>query len=177
MFIVILQGLARRCNRGSDPGKEVRHTRSEKWSLVASFALSDGLLQFLEIAQSSKILCAKYKVPLIINDRIDIALAVQADGVHLGQTDMPVHVAKSLLPAGTVIGVSCNDTDHVKKAIEDGVDYIGIGAVWGTITKKLTSPAIGVRGVGLLLQALDGTNIKAVAIGMQKYISYIYCDV
>lgn len=122
-------------------------------------------LEFLEIAQSSKILCAKYKVPLIINDRIDIALAVQADGVHLGQTDMPVHVAKSLLPAGTVIGVSCNDTDHVKKAIEDGVDYIGIGAVWGTITKKLTSPAIGVRGVGLLLQALDGTNIKAVAIG------------
>lgn len=131
----------------------------------------------MEIAQKSKTLCAKYKVPLIINDRIDIALAVQADGVHLGQTDMPVHIAKSLLPAGTVIGVSCNDTDHVKKAIEDEVDYIGIGAVWGTTTKTLTSPAIGVRGVGPLLQALDGTNIKAVAIGMQKCIRYIHCDV
>lgn len=90
---------------------------------------------------------------------------------------MPVHVAKSLLPAGTVIGVSCSDTDHVKKAIEDGVDYIGIGAVWGTTTKKLTSPVIGVRGVGSLLQVLDGTSIKAVAIGMQKCISYIHCDV
>lgn len=131
----------------------------------------------MEIARESKILCAKYKVPLIINDRIDIALAIHADGVHLGQTDMPVHLAKTLLPVGTVIGVSCNDPDHVKKAIEDEVDYIGIGAVWNTTTKKLDSPVVGVRGVGSLLQALDGTNIKAVAIGMQKCIHYIHCDV
>ncbi|OJA07842.1 hypothetical protein AZE42_06359 [Rhizopogon vesiculosus] len=122
-------------------------------------------LEFLDIARQSKILCMKYNVPLIINDRIDIALAVQANGVHLGQTDMPVHVAKTLLPTGMVIGVSCNNMDHVRKAIEDGVDYIGIGAVWGTTTKELTNPIIGVRGVGSLLQALDGTFIKAVAIG------------
>lgn len=81
---------------------------------------------------------------------------------------MPVHVAKTLLPAGMVIGVSCNNMDHVRKAIEDGVDYVGIGAVWGTTTKKLTDPIMGVRGVGSMLQALDGTSIKAVAIGMQK---------
>jgi len=132
------------------------------------------LLQFLEIARQSKILCTKYKVPLIINDRIDIALAVQADGVHLGQSDMPVHLAKTLLPPGTLIGVSCNNIDHVRKAIQDGVDYIGIGAVWGTTTKELTDPVVGVRGVGPLLQALDGTSIKAVAIGMQKYTSHGY---
>lgn len=130
----------------------------------------------MEIARQSKILCTKYKVPLIINDRIDIALAVKADGVHLGQTDMPVHVAKTLLPAGMVIGVSCNNMDHVRKAIEDGVDYVGIGAVWGTTTKKLTDPIMGVRGVGSMLQALDGTSIKAVAIGMQKCTSHNHGD-
>ncbi|KAH7908426.1 Hydroxyethylthiazole kinase family-domain-containing protein [Hygrophoropsis aurantiaca] len=122
-------------------------------------------LEFLEIARQSKALCEKYKVPLIINDRIDIALAVQADGVHLGQTDMPVHVARSLLPPGALIGVSCNNVEHVKQAVHDGADYIGIGAVWSTTTKRLTSPVVGVRGVGTLLDALDASNIRTVAIG------------
>ncbi|KAF9244868.1 Hydroxyethylthiazole kinase family-domain-containing protein [Melanogaster broomeanus] len=100
-------------------------------------------LEFLQIAQQSKTLCEEFGVPLIINDRIDIALAVDADGVHLGQTDMPVHVARKLLPPGKIIGVSCNNIDHIKKAVEDGVDYVGIGAVWATNTKQLTSPVLG----------------------------------
>ncbi|EGO25805.1 hypothetical protein SERLADRAFT_348122 [Serpula lacrymans var. lacrymans S7.9] len=122
-------------------------------------------LEFLEIAQKTKLLCNKYNVPLIINDRIDIALAVQADGVHLGQTDMPIHIARSLLPPGTILGVSCNTKEHVQKAISDGADYVGIGAVWGTSTKQLTSPVIGVRGVGQILKTLDGTNVKGSFIG------------
>lgn len=125
-------------------------------------------LEFLEIARQSKALCDKYQVPLIINDRVDIALAVNAHGVHLGQTDMPVHIARSLLPPSTIIGVSCNNLEHVQQAIRDGVDYIGIGPVWPTSTKKLTNPVIGVRGVGPLLAALDGTTVKAVAIGGVK---------
>ncbi|KAH7888813.1 Hydroxyethylthiazole kinase family-domain-containing protein [Phlebopus sp. FC_14] len=122
-------------------------------------------LEFLEIAQQTKDLCVKYGVPLIINDRIDIVLAVDADGVHLGQTDMPVHVARKLLPPGKILGVSCSNIEHVEKAVEDGVDYIGIGAVWGTNTKQLTSPILGVRGVGPILNALDGSPVKAVVIG------------
>ncbi|KAG6372408.1 Hydroxyethylthiazole kinase family-domain-containing protein [Boletus reticuloceps] len=121
--------------------------------------------EFLHIANESKNLCTNYGVPLIINDRVDIALAVDADGVHLGQTDMPVRVARSLLPPGKIIGVSCNSVDHVKKAVEDGADYVGIGAVWATNTKQLTSLVLGVRAVGPLLSALDGTSVKAVAIG------------
>lgn len=78
---------------------------------------------------------------------------------------MPVDVARSLLPKGTIIGVSCNTRQHVEVAVKDGVDYIGVGAVWGTTTKQLTSPVIGVRGVGDMLTVLDGTDIKAVAIG------------
>ena len=129
--------------------------------------------QFLQIAKESKSLCEEYGVPLIINDRIDIALAIDADGVHLGQTDMPVHMARVLLPPGRIIGVSCNNVDHVKKAIEDGADYIGIGAVWATNTKQLTTPVLGVRAVGPLLAALDGTSVKAVVIGATRCDSLV----
>ncbi|KAF8639513.1 hypothetical protein AX17_001418 [Amanita inopinata Kibby_2008] len=120
---------------------------------------------FLQIAQSTKSLCDRYNIPLIINDRIDIALAVHAHGVHLGQTDMPVSFARQLLPAGTVIGVSCNTVEQVRRAVKDDADYVGIGAVWATTTKKLTNPVIGVRGVGAMLEVLDGMKTKAVAIG------------
>jgi Thiamine monophosphate synthase len=104
-------------------------------------------------------------VPLLINDRVDVAIAVNARGVHLGQTDMSVVQARSLLPHGSIIGVSCNNEDHVRTAVRDGADYVGIGAVWGTQTKKLTNPIVGVRNVGAMLDILDGTNVKAVAIG------------
>ncbi|KAF5393197.1 hypothetical protein D9757_000533 [Collybiopsis confluens] len=103
--------------------------------------------EFYDIALRSKQLCDKYKVPLIVNDRVDIALAVQASGVHVGQTDMPVPIAQ------------------IEQAIQDGADYVGIGAVWATTTKNLSKPIVGVRGVGEMLQKLDGTSIKSVAIG------------
>jgi thiamine-phosphate diphosphorylase / hydroxyethylthiazole kinase len=125
----------------------------------------DTLLQFLEIAQRSKDICTRYNIPLIINDRIDIALAVAADGVHLGQFDMPISIARKLLPQGTIIGISCNVVEHVQKAVQQGADYIGIGAIWGTQTKDMTGKVIGVRNVGKLLKELDGTTVKAVGIG------------
>ena len=134
------------------------------FSLSAHFWV-DNNFQFIHIAALSKSICDKYDIPLLINDRVDVALAVNADGVHLGQTDMTVEQARKLLPPGAIIGVSCNNVDQVREAIRNGADYIGIGAVWSTQTKKLTSPVIGVRGVGRMLEELDGTNIKAVAIG------------
>jgi len=121
--------------------------------------------QFLDIALKSKAICARYNVPLLINDRIDIALAIGADGVHVGQTDMPVDIARKLLPKNSVIGVSCNNVQELQKALEDGADYVGIGAVYATQTKDLNKPLVGVRGVGPMLRLLDGTSIKAVAIG------------
>ncbi|KAF7361925.1 TMP-TENI-domain-containing protein [Mycena venus] len=121
--------------------------------------------EFLQIARESKELCDRYKVPLIINDRIDIALAVGARGVHLGQTDMPIDIARKLMPQGTIIGISCNTVDEVRAAREAKADYVGLGAVWDTQTKKLTSSPIGVRGLGTMLEALDGSNVRAVAIG------------
>ncbi|TDL24154.1 Hydroxyethylthiazole kinase [Rickenella mellea] len=119
--------------------------------------------EFIAVAQKTKEICHRHGIPIIVNDRIDVALAIGADGVHLGQTDMPVSIARSLLPEGSIIGVSCNTPGHSQKAREDGADYIGIGAVWGTQTKQLTEPIIGVRGVGEVLDS--GVEIKAVAIG------------
>lgn len=88
-----------------------------------------------------------------------------ADGVHIGQTDMPVDVARRLLPANTIIGMTCNTIEHVRKAVQDGVDYVGLGPVWATQTKKVAHPVVGVRGLGELLDTLGGTEVKAVAIG------------
>lgn len=121
--------------------------------------------EFIKIARASKVICDIYNVPLLINDRVDVALAINAHGVHLGQDDMPIALARKMLPKDAVIGVSCNNVDHVKAAVKDGADYVGIGAVWGTKSKSLTSPIIGVRGVGVILEVLDGTNVKALAIG------------
>ena len=102
---------------------------------------------------------------MIIDDRVDIALAMGAAGVHLGQTDMPVAVARQLLPPGTIIGKTCNTVEHVKAAVAEGADYVGIGPVWGTQTKKVTFPASGPTGMAELLEPLEGTDVKAVAIG------------
>ncbi|KAJ7783095.1 thiamine biosynthetic bifunctional enzyme Thi4 [Mycena metata] len=117
--------------------------------------------EFLQIAQESKALCDRYNVPLLVNDRIDIALAINAHGVHLGQSDMPVDIARKLMPKGSIIGISCNSLDDVRRARQSKADYVGLGAVWDTQTKKLTSPPIGVRGLGVLLEALDGSDIPA----------------
>ncbi|KIY65783.1 thiamine biosynthetic bifunctional enzyme Thi4 [Cylindrobasidium torrendii FP15055 ss-10] len=121
--------------------------------------------EFLEIALASKQLCDKFNVPLLINDRIDIALAVGAHGVHLGQTDMPIEVARKLLPEGSIIGISVNSVLEARDAVKRGADYIGVGAVYGTKTKALTNPLVGVTGVGPILDVLVDTNVKAVAIG------------
>lgn len=78
---------------------------------------------------------------------------------------MPIDIARKLMPKGTIIGISCNTVDEVRRAKEAKADYVGLGAVWDTQTKKLTSSPIGVRGLGVMLDALDPSNIKAVAIG------------
>ncbi|KAI0779860.1 Hydroxyethylthiazole kinase [Fomes fomentarius] len=131
--------------------------------------------EFLRIAQASKEICRKYNVPILINDRIDIALAIGADGVHIGQTDMPVDIAKRLLPPNAIIGMTCNTVEHVQKAVQDRVDYVGLGPVWATQTKNVTSPVVGVRGLVALLDALEGSDVKAVSIAGVKSTNALHC--
>lgn len=96
---------------------------------------------------------------------MDIALAIEADGVHLGQEDMPISIARKLLPKGSIIGVSCNSVQDAKNAVTDGADYVGIGPVWFTQTKSDLKPTLGPRGTGEILETFSETQIKAVAIG------------
>lgn len=82
-----------------------------------------------------KALCDSFKVPLIINDRLDIAMAVGAAGVHLGQDDFPCAAARKILGEDYIIGVSAHNPAEAKAALQSGADYLGCGAVFGTATK------------------------------------------
>lgn len=95
---------------------------------------ADGGVLYAE-ACKLKELCDKYNVPLIINDRLDIALAVGAAGVHLGQDDLPCAVARRLLGEDFIIGVSAHNPAEALQAVSEGADYLGCGAVFGTATK------------------------------------------
>lgn len=93
-----------------------------------------------------KALCASFNVPLIINDRLDIALATEADGLHLGQNDLPLAVARKLLP-GKIIGVSASNYDEGYEAIKQGADYIGVGPLFQTSTKLDAQPPCGTETI------------------------------
>jgi thiamine-phosphate pyrophosphorylase len=86
-------------------------------------------------------------VTLIVNDRCDLALAVEADGVHLGQRDLPLPMARTLLGAGKLIGVSTHSAEQVRRATSEGADYLGFGPIFGTATKSDHEPIVGVAGL------------------------------
>lgn len=91
---------------------------------------------FYETAVRIKEITTRYGIPLIINDRVDIALAVDAEGVHVGQSDLPAKVVRKIIGEGKIVGVSARERDLAVKAYEDGADYLGVGAMYATSTKK-----------------------------------------
>lgn len=117
--------------------------------------------EFLQEAEASLEVAREYGVPLLINDRIDIALACDADGVHLGQSDLPVARARAILGPRKIIGVSCKTPEQAEQAWKDGADYIGSGGVYPTNTKK-KNKTIGVEG---LREVCYGSPIPVVGIG------------
>jgi len=123
-------------------------------------ALATG--EFLARAVALKRLLAPVGVPLVINDRIDVALACGADGVHLGQSDLPPEEARRLLPPHVFIGWSVETPQDVRRAASLPVDYLGVSPVFATPTKTDTSPAWGLAG---LRQARAMTALPLVAIG------------
>ena len=114
-----------------------------------------------EEALALKKLCDAYKVPLIVNDRADIALAVGAAGVHVGQNDMPCTAVRRIAHPGFIIGVSAHNVEEARKAELDGADYLGCGAVFGSSTKK-DAAYLGEEG---LAQICSSTNLPVTAIG------------
>lgn len=103
--------------------------------------------EFLELALSLKSCLSGSGVPLIINDRVDIALACDADGVHVGQSDLPCDVVRRLMGPDRIVGLSVESIDDAVKANSADVDYIGISPVFSTPTKTDTAPALGLEGI------------------------------
>ena len=121
-----------------------------------------GTREFLAQALTLKKLLAPHRVPLVINDRIDIALACGAEGVHLGQSDLPVADARKLLPPAVFIGWSVESMDEVLQSASLPVDYLGVSPVFATSTKTDTQPAWGLEGLARVRAA---TCLPLVAIG------------
>ena len=103
--------------------------------------------EFITQALSIKDHLKRHNVPLIINDRVDIALAVNADGVHLGQSDMPIEMAKAILKDSMIIGISAESLKNAVQAEKDGADYIGVGPIYATSTKTDTASPFGLEGL------------------------------
>lgn len=117
--------------------------------------------EFFAEASELKKLCMYYNVPLLINDRIDIALAVDADGIHIGQSDMPLKVSRKILGPNKIIGLSAGNVNQAVEAVSDGADYLGVGAVFPTSTKRDASNV----GIEMLKQVRKSVDIPIVGIG------------
>jgi len=118
--------------------------------------------EFIQLGLRLKELLQPAGVPLIINDRVDVALAVDADGVHIGQSDMPYETARRLLGPNKIIGLSAENLDQVKEANALDIDYIAVSPVYSTATKTDTAPPFGLEG---LREAVKITRHPSVAIG------------
>ncbi len=119
-------------------------------------------IQMIRIAEQIQDLCKKAGVSFIVNDRLDVAIASHADGVHLGQRDFPIPLARKLLGEGAIIGGSASNAEEARKCFLEGADYIGFGPVYSTSSKEDAGPA---SGLDLLRQVVEKIPLPIIAIG------------
>jgi thiamine-phosphate pyrophosphorylase len=117
--------------------------------------------EYLSLAQKVHEITQRYDIPLIIDDRVDIALAVNAEGVHVGQSDMPVTIARKLMGDEKIIGATAKTVPQAIEAYEQGADYLGVGAMYPTTTKVKTV----LTSVDTLKEIVKAVPIKVNAIG------------
>jgi len=118
--------------------------------------------ELIEIAKEMRILCSRAGVIFIVNDRIDIAIASGADGVHLGQDDFPISLARDLLGHDRIIGGSASSIEEARKCLSEGVDYIGFGPIYRTKSKHDAGPPCGIHA---MKQAINEIPLPFIAIG------------
>ena len=118
--------------------------------------------ELVAIAQQMQSVCTRHNVPLIVNDRADIALAVSATGAHFGQDDMPVSIGRRMLPTEAIIGASARTEEKILEAITEGADYIGFGPIYGTSSKPDAEEA---KGLERLRRMCDIAACPVIAIG------------
>ncbi|SFG23033.1 thiamine-phosphate pyrophosphorylase [Desulfotomaculum arcticum] len=147
---------------GRDLGQAVEDALRGGVTLVQLREKDTSSRDFYQIALALKDLAVKYQVPLIINDRLDIALAVDADGIHIGQEDLPLQVARCLLGPEKIIGYSVSNIEEAVYGEKYGADYLGAGPVYTTTTKAVTIQPLGVEG---LRNIKNSVSIPVVGIG------------
>ncbi len=127
------------------------------------FRQKDGTTrELVEMAQQIQTICTQYNVPLIVNDRADIALAVNAEGAHFGQNDMPVDIVRKILSPESIIGASARTEEKILKAISEGADYIGFGPIFQTSSK---TDAEEPKGLEQLSRISEIAKCPVIAIG------------
>ncbi|MCP2519818.1 thiamine phosphate synthase [Candidatus Aminicenantes bacterium AC-335-K20] len=131
-------------------------------TVVQLRAKSISTREFLDIGKKIHSFLKKKGIPFIINDRIDIALALDADGVHLGQNDMPLQIARKILGKEKIIGISVNNIEEAVEAENNGADYLGVGPVFPTTTKPDIRAPLGIEGLKKIRKKV---KIPIVAIG------------
>ena len=130
-------------------------------TLVQLREKNTGGREYLDKAFKVKEITDRYHVPLIIDDRVDVALACDAAGVHVGSSDIPVAVARKLMGPDKIVGATAKTVEAAMKAYEDGADYLGVGAIYPTTTKVVTI----LTKVSTLKDICEAVPIPAVAIG------------
>ena len=148
---------------GLSHAEQVRRLSEGGASLIQLREKSSQALQFYEHARAAMAIAAERDVRLIINDRVDVALAVGAHGVHLGQDDMPPEAARRLLGPEAIIGYSTHSVAQAVEALNLPIDYIAIGPIFQTATKSDTSPVLGLEGLRAVREAVG--TVPLVAIG------------
>jgi len=121
--------------------------------------------KLLSVARELKALCSKQNVLFIVNDYLDIALATDADGLHLGQDDLPVREARKLLPIDKILGCSTTTVEQAVKAQSEGADYVAVGSIYPTSSKTQTITPAKVVGLETLRQIRQAVSLPLVAIG------------
>ncbi|AFZ72750.1 thiamine phosphate synthase [Natronobacterium gregoryi] len=117
-----------------------------------------------ELGLELRELTAEAGVDLIVNDRVDVARAIDADGVHVGQSDLPVSVARDLLGPDTIVGCSTSTVEQAREAAADSADYLGVGTIYGTTSKDVAEEKDGV-GPERVAEITDAVSIPVVGIG------------
>ncbi|MVO10767.1 thiamine phosphate synthase [Flavobacterium sp. TP390] len=122
---------------------------------------------FYTVAEQTKVLCQSYQATFIINDKVDLAYQLDADGVHLGLDDMPIKAARNILGDKKIIGGTANTWNHIQQRAIENCNYIGLGPFRFTPTKEKLSPILGLEGYEKLLQKMKQENIftPVIAIG------------
>lgn len=131
-------------------------------SLVQLRAKNLKSSEFFHLASEISHLLSPLDIPLIINDRVDIALACEADGVHLGKEDLPLLEARQVLGENRIIGISASTREDAMEAQAKGADYLGVGPIYPTDSKADTGPALGINGLESIRKSID---IPILALG------------